>query len=164
MPKLWNILGRIDAVTGRMTMYRLVLTGLGVLAGLSLIASLLGLIAYQPVAVAVSLVVPLLTSFISNRAIASVYRVTPHSESALISGYLIFFIFPPSTGLLPLLGLALAAVFASASKYLLAVRGRHLFNPAAAGAFLLTLCGIYYSGWWIGNPILLPFTLSCSPS
>ena len=158
MPDL-NLLTRIDAVTGRMTMYRLVLTGLGGLAALSLLASVLGLLAYQPQAIALSLAVPLLTSFLSNRAIAAVYRVTPHSESSLITGYLIFFIFPPTTGLLPLLGLALAAMFASGSKYLLAVRGRHIFNPAAAGAFTLTLCGVYYSGWWIGNPILLPFTV-----
>lgn len=107
----------------------------------------------------VSLVVPLLTSFVSNRAIGGIFGVVPHSESSLITGYLIFFIFPPSTGLLGLLGLALAAVFASGSKYLLAVRGRHIFNPAALGAFVLTLCGVYFSGWWIGNPVMLPFTL-----
>ena len=34
--------------------------------------------------------------------------------------------------------LALAAVLASASKFVLAWRGRHVFNPAAAGAFSST--------------------------
>lgn len=124
-----------------------------------MIFSLLGLIAYTPTALILSLAVPLTTSFVSNRAIGGIFGIVPHSESSLITGYLIFFIFPPSTGLLPLLGLALAAVFASGSKYLLAVRGRHIFNPAAAGAFVLTLCGVYYSGWWIGNPVMLAFTL-----
>ena len=67
MADRWNILGRVDAVTGRMTMYRLVLTGLGLLAAVSFLASLLELIAYPPVAVVISLVVPLVTSFVSNR-------------------------------------------------------------------------------------------------
>ncbi len=149
----------IETVTGRMTMYRLVLTCLLILAGVSLFFSVIGQITYTPMALVLSLAVPLAASFVSNRAIAAVFGITPHSESSLITGYLIFFIFPPSTGLLPLLGLALAAVFASGSKYLLAIRGRHIFNPAAAGAFIATLCGVYYSGWWIGNPMMLPFTL-----
>lgn len=154
-----RILDSVSATLGRMTMYRLVLSCLGALAGLSLIASLFDLIAYRPAALVLSLLVPLLTSFISNRVIASIFQVTPHSESSLITGYLLFFIFPPSTDPAALLGLALAAIFASGSKYLLALRGRHIFNPAAAGAFALTLCGVYYSGWWIGNPIMLPFTV-----
>lgn len=154
-----SLLRWFQEVTGRMTMYRLILTALGVLAAVSLVASLFGLIAYTPLALVLSWIVPLVTSFASNRALAAIFRVTPHSESALITGYLIFFIFPPSTGLVALLGLALAAVFASASKYILTVRGRHIFNPAALGAFALTLSGVYFSGWWIGNPVLLPFSL-----
>lgn len=149
----------LQAVTSRLTMYRLILTCLGVLTGVSLVASVFGLIAYTPLAIALSCVVPLVTSFVSNRVLAAIFQVTPHSESALITGYLIFFIFPPSTGLLPLLGFALAAVLASASKYILTVRGRHIFNPAAMGAFALTLSGVYFSGWWIGNPVMLPFSL-----
>ncbi len=152
----------IDTVAGRMTMYRLILNCLAVIAAVSLLAGLLDLIAYTPLAIVVSLLVPLVTSFVSNRVVSAIYGVTPHSESALITGYLIFFIFPPSTELLSQLGLALAAVFDSASKYLLAIGGRHIFNPAAAGAFILTLCGIYYSGWWIGKPVMLPFTAASS--
>lgn len=149
----------MQALTSRMTMYRLILSSLGLLAAVALVASVFGLIAYTPLAILLSCLVPLVTSFVSNRALAAIFRVIPHSESALITGYLIFFIFPPSTGLVPLLGFALAAVLASASKYILTVRGRHIFNPAAMGAFALTLSGVYFSGWWIGNPVMLPFTL-----
>jgi ferredoxin-NADP reductase len=147
------------AVLGRMTMYRLILTCLGLLAAVALVASVLDLIAYTPLAVVLSCIVPLVTSFASNRVLAAIFRVTPHSESALITGYLIFFVFPPSSGVVPLLGFALAAVLASASKYILTVRGRHIFNPAAMGVFALTLTGVYFSGWWVGNPVMLPFSL-----
>lgn len=152
------MLKSIQTLTGRVTMYRLVLNCLAVLAFVALVCSLLGAVPYPPVALVASLVVVLIACYASNRAIAAMFGVVPHSESSLITGLLLFFIFPPSTELVPLLGLGLAGMLASASKYILAVRGRHLFNPAAAGAFLLTLTGFYYSGWWAGNPAMLPFT------
>lgn len=154
-----GLLQRVDAVTGRLTMYRLVLWSLGILAGLSLAFSALGWIAYTPAAIALCWVTPLVTSYLTNRLMAGIHGVVPHSESSLITAYLIFFIFPPSTEPVAVLALALAALFASASKYLLAVRGRHIFNPAAAGAFVVTLCGVYYTGWWVGTTVLLPFVL-----
>lgn len=157
-----SVAGRVNAVTSRMTMYRLVLTSLGVLAAVSLMWSVLGFIAYRPVAVIVSWAVPLAVSYVSNRVLASIYRVVPHSESSLITGYLIFFIFPPTTDLLAVSGIAVAAVFASASKYVLAYRGRHVFNPAAAGVFAVTLFDVYFSGWWVGTPALLPFSVAAA--
>lgn len=157
MTMLTSVWQRSSLALSRMTMYRLVSTSLGALAGVSLLWSVVGLIAYAPLAVVLSLLVPLVTSYASNRLLAAIYGVTPHSESSLITGYLIFFVFPPSTELPALLGIALAAVFASASKYLLAYRGRHVFNPAAAGAFAVTLVGVYFTGWWVGTPSLLPF-------
>jgi hypothetical protein len=56
-------------------------------------------------------------------------------------------------------GVALACVLASASKYALAWRGRHIFNPAAVGATVLTLVGLAVpslgaSSWWVGTPVL----------
>jgi ferredoxin-NADP reductase len=158
-PALAHVFSRVESITGRMTMYRLVLSCLAALAAVGLLCSVVGAITYSPAALVISLVVVLLASYGSNRAISAMFAVVPHSESSLISGFLLFFIFPPSTQRLPVLGLALAAMLANGSKYILAVRGRHLFNPAAAGAFVLTLTGIYYSGWWAGNPVLLPFTL-----
>jgi ferredoxin-NADP reductase len=54
-----------------------------------------------------------------------------------------------------LAGVALACVLASASKYLLAFRGRHIFNPAAAGAFIVSLTGLNVATWWAGTPAML---------
>lgn len=150
----------IRAGTGRVTMYRLVLTCLSGLALVALVCSALGAITYQPLALLATSSMALLASYASNRAISAVFGVVPHSESSLITGLLLFFIFPPTSHLMPLLGVGLAAVLASCSKYILAVRGRHIFNPAAAGAFLLTLTGFYFSAWWAGNPFMLPFTVA----
>lgn len=150
--------GWVRTVTGRVTMYRLVLGCLVGLALVALVCSVLGALTYPPLALLASLSMALLGSYLANRGIAAVFGVVPHSESSLITGFLLFFIFPPSTELVPMLGIGLAGVLASCSKYILAFRGRHIFNPAAAGAFLLTLTGLYYSAWWAGNPVMLPFT------
>lgn len=149
----------VRSAIGRVTMYRLVLTCLSGLAAVSLVCSIVGAVTYPPTAVFAVLCMALLASYGSNRAVAALFKVVPHSESSLITGLLLFFIFAPTTQLVPLLGVGLAAALASCSKYVLAVRGRHIFNPAAAGAFLLGLTGLYYSAWWIGNPVLLPFSL-----
>ncbi|MEP6562137.1 MAG: FAD-binding oxidoreductase, partial [Nakamurella sp.] len=87
------------------------------------------------------------------------FRVTPHSESSLITALLLFFILQPSSDPVTLLQLALAGLFASASKYVLAYRGRHIFNPAAVGAVWLTLFHFYLALWWVGTAILVPFTV-----
>ena len=51
--------------------------------------------------------------------------------------------------------MALACVLASASKYALAWRGRHIFNPAAAGAFITGLTGLNIATWWAATPAML---------
>ena len=56
---------------------------------------------------------------------------------------------------LDLAGVALACVLASASKYALAWRGRHIFNPAAAGAFITGLTGLNIATWWAATPAML---------
>ena len=46
-------------------------------------------------------------------------------------------------------------MLALASKYALAWRGRHIFNPAAAGAFLAGLTGLNIATWWAATPAML---------
>ncbi|MRJ75930.1 oxidoreductase [Aeromicrobium sp. SMF47] len=132
----------LDRQLGRVTTYRLVtlslvllvvvysvFTATGVIEGLSTGDNL------------VCLAVLLIASYVSNRVLGLLWRVRPHAESAVITALLLFFLFVPllsiDTG--NLVWLALAAVLANASKYVLAWRGRHVFNPAAAGAFLVVV-------------------------
>ncbi|AWB93676.1 FAD-dependent oxidoreductase [Aeromicrobium chenweiae] len=132
----------LDRQLGRVTMYRLMtlsllllvaiytaFTATGVIEGLSTGDNL------------VCLVVLLVASYASNRLLGLAWRVRPHSESAVITSLLLFFLFVPlpSTDTGNLVWLALAAVLANASKYVLAWRGRHVLNPAAAGAFLVVV-------------------------
>jgi ferredoxin-NADP reductase len=151
---------RLDTALGRFTMYRMVLWVLAVLAGYSLLLELLGWLTFGLPEMIAHLALCLGLTYASNRALAAVFHVHPHSESSLITGLLLYFLFWPtqfSAGLqfLDLAGVALACVLASASKYALAWRGRHLFNPAAAGAFITGLTGLNIATWWAATPAML---------
>jgi Na+-transporting NADH:ubiquinone oxidoreductase subunit NqrB len=45
------------------------------------------------------------------------------------------------------------------SKFVFAINRKHIFNPAALGAFAISLTGLGASTWWIGNKFLLPFVV-----
>lgn len=151
---------RLDTALGRFTMYRLVLWVLAVLAVYSLLLNVLGWLTFGLVEMVAHLALCLALTYASNRALAALFHVRPHSESSLITGLLLYFLFWPTQfsgepQLLELAGVALACVLASASKYALAWRGRHIFNPAAAGAFITGLTGLNIATWWVATPAML---------
>ena len=142
---------------GRIAMYRL-LTGL--LVGLALIALILsgtGSLTFPIRGLLETAAVLLVVGYATNRLFAAMFKVVPHSESAVITALILFFVLGPSTDPVTLAQVALAALFASASKYLLSVRGRHIFNPAAVGAAWLAVVHLPLALWWVGTPWLLPF-------
>jgi ferredoxin-NADP reductase len=147
----------LDRITGLVTMYRLILICLLALAVEAILVALTGQLAYNPLGILASGVVVVAVAYLSNRLFAALFRVRPHSESALITGLILLFLFTPQLDFAALGALALAGFLAMASKYLLAIRGRHIFNPAALGAFVTSLIlPNDFPGWWIANPWLLP--------
>lgn len=147
--------GRVDTVLGRFTMYRLILIVLAALTAYSLVLDLLGWLTFGLPEMAVHLVICLAATYAASRVMAALFRVSPHPESSLITGLLLYFLFWPSFRLADIAGTVLACVLAAMSKYVLAWRGRHIFNPAAAGAFLAGLTGLNIATWWAATPAML---------
>ncbi|PTT59296.1 ferredoxin--NADP reductase [Arthrobacter sp. HMWF013] len=147
--------GRLDTLLGRYTMYRLILLVLAALAAYSLLLNALGWLTFGIPQMLVHLVLCLGLTYLSNRGLAALFHVRPHSESSLITGLLLYFLFWPTFAPMDMMGVALACVLASASKYALAWRGRHIFNPAAAGAFVTGLTGLNIATWWAATPAML---------
>ncbi|WP_434993809.1 FAD-dependent oxidoreductase [Arthrobacter sp. Ld5] len=146
----------LDGLLGRMTMYRLALVLLVILTVEALVLALAGLLAFTPAEIGGTLVAAVGGTIIGTRLMALILRLRPHGESSLITGLILFLImFPSATGA-GLAGILAAGVAAGASKFLLAVRGRHVFNPAAAGAVVATLFGVGVAGWWVANAYMLP--------
>jgi ferredoxin-NADP reductase len=153
----------LDRILGRVTMYALVIISLGIIGVAALVLGLLGQISVQPLPLLASAAVLLIASYIANGVFGVIFRTKPQLSSMVITALLLLFIFQPTLDPAGLAVLALAATIAAATKYLLAIRGRHIFNPAAAAAFIVgsipALTGNTFVLWWIGTPALLPFTL-----
>ncbi|MET0481227.1 MAG: FAD-dependent oxidoreductase [Mycetocola sp.] len=147
---------RFDTAIGRVTMYRLVSILLGILVAVSYLLSIFGVLFFNPLELTAGLVVAIGVSVLSNRLVAPLFRVSPHTESALITGLLLFFIMRPSIEPLELAATAVAALVATLSKYLVAVRRRHIFNPTAFGVVVVGVTGLGVSWWWVGSTALLP--------
>lgn len=132
----------LDRQLGRVTMYRLITIVLLVLVGIYVIFCATGVIdGVSTTDQLITLAVLLVVSYASSRIVGAIWRVRPHGESSIITALLLFFLYAPlfEADAESLAWLAGAAVLGNASKYVLAWRGRHIFNPAAAGAFLVLL-------------------------
>jgi ferredoxin-NADP reductase len=147
---------QLDQLLGRVTMYRLVVISLSMLVALAFALSAIGSLSYSVAELSVSLAVLLAATYTANRLYAGMFGVRPHSESTVITALLLFFLLWPSTEPLELLALALAGGFASASKYLLAYRGRHIVNPAAIGVVFVTVLHLTGGVWWVATAQMLP--------
>lgn len=150
------MIARLDALLGRVTMYLLVVGILGVLTVLALVLSLTGAIGIDPLALVVSALVLTASSWLANQVLGFIVRTRPHTSSGIITAQLLLFVLEPRTDAAGLLGLVVASAVAAASKYLIAWRGRHLVNPAAAGALVAGVSGLAFSSWWVGTASMLP--------
>ncbi len=147
---------QLDTTLGRVTMYRLVLLVLATLAAYSVLLDLLGWLTFGVPAMLVTLAVTIGITYGVTWLFALAFRTRPHTESSLITGLLLYFLFWPTLATPDLAGIALAAAVAAASKFLLAIRGRHIFNPAATGALVIGLTGLNVATWWAATPAMLP--------
>ncbi|HLJ81467.1 MAG TPA: RnfABCDGE type electron transport complex subunit D, partial [Ktedonobacterales bacterium] len=79
--------------------------------------------------------------------------------SAIITGLILALILDPihTSDDFQLLGWA--AILAMSSKYVLALRARHLFNPAAIAVVITSLALGEPASWWIGTASMLPAVL-----
>ena len=148
-----------DDQLNRITMYRLVLYYLIGLLVIALLFSFAGVLAYDPYALLFSTAFILAASAITNWAFSRVYGVPVNVESTTISALILALIITPIHSYNDLWFLLWASVLAMASKYILAVRGKHLFNPVAIAVALTYFAANQSASWWIGDARLLPFVL-----
>ena len=145
---------RIRGYLGRLSMYRLVLMALGILTLVALVLSFFGLVVPGPLELVVTIVVIFAVCVGANALVQRLLKMPIRHESSLITAAIMVFILRPTVVPLELLGIAFAGVAAVVSKYVIAWRGRHILNPAAVGAAVLTISGLGASAWWVGSPVL----------
>jgi ferredoxin-NADP reductase len=149
---MWSkITDATDNFLNRTTMYRLVLY---VLAGITAVAVALAgfqLLPFGTLPLLFSVGCLIIFSKVSNDLFSYVFDAPTNIESVYITALILGLIISPAASMADLIVLFWAALLATASKYILALGHKHLFNPAAV-AVVLTAAGLNASAsWWIGN-------------
>lgn len=148
----------VNQLISTITMYKLLVYGLSGLAVISLIISLTGRLSFTPLQMLVSLALLLGSAYVVNVVFARLWDVPVNRESWLITALILFFVLQPIHDAASGLAFVLAGGLSSASKFLLAPLGKHIFNPAALAAAFVSEIGILPSTWWVGTSALWPFT------
>ncbi len=152
-------LNYIDQKLNSITMYMLMIVGLSALIGFAVLMSLLGQLPISSIAIIASSTVILTAGYIADRTLPVIWGTARNSGSSLITSLILCFILPPTTSIHYLAIVGLGTIIAVASKYLIAYRHKHLFNPAAFAALILGVSNLDPATWWIGTKVMIPITL-----
>lgn len=140
-------------------MYRLMLY---YLIALLIIAGLLGwfgILPYNPLAIAISVLLFTGICWVTNTIFARTFKTPTNYESVYISALILALVITPIRSIHDLPFFFWVAVLSIASKYILAIFNKHIFNPVAFG-LVITSIGISQSAtWWVGTAAMLPFVL-----
>jgi glycine betaine catabolism B len=151
------LLHLVDRMLNTTTMYRLMLY---VLIALVLVAALfggIGLLPFNALYILASAAFLVALSVLANWSFARIFRAPTNVESTYVTALILALIINPDPPGTNVVTLAVAAVAATASKYVLAFRRRHMFNPAAIAVVITTYALGHPPTWWVGAPGLLPF-------
>jgi ferredoxin-NADP reductase len=157
-----SMLNRIDSLLGKITMYRVVLYYTVFLLAVALVRSLFGGMPFAPLALILSTVILVAVCWAFNQVFAAVFRAHTNMESVYITALILALIIDPApmAQLTSNFGfLFWAGAWAMASKYIVSVRNKHLFNPVAFAVALTSLTLGQSASWWVGSPAMLPFVL-----
>ena len=149
----------VDNVLNRITMYRLVLYYLTGLLSAAVLLSFGGILRYDPFALLFTTGFLLGACSITNWAFAKAFDVPANTESAYISALILALIITPLQSWHDLWFLGWAAVLAMASKYIVTLNRKHLFNPVAFAVALTYFTINQSASWWVGDAPMLPFVL-----
>jgi ferredoxin-NADP reductase/Na+-translocating ferredoxin:NAD+ oxidoreductase RnfD subunit len=149
----------IDRLVDKVTMYRLLVYYLLALLAAAVVFAGFGKMPFPPLAIAESAAYLSLVCYVANKIFAYVWEVPTNPESCLITALILALIISPPASMQDYLFLTAAGGLAIATKYMLAIKKAHVFNPAAI-AVVLTAFGAHQgASWWVDNTRLLPFVV-----
>ena len=153
----------IDKFIAKIKLYPLVLWSLSGIFLLGVAFSYWRILPYSPQALLFEAFVILFVSFVVNAIFASVFQARTSAKSVAITALILVLIITPpeAKNLLSNLPLLIwAPVLAMGSKYILAIRHKHLFNPAAFAVALTGLTINQSASWWVSSVVILPAVIA----
>jgi len=149
----------VKELLNSITMYRLVVYVLGGIIAYATMLSFLGRLPASPTSLVISLSLLLTSTYVIDRGLGAVFKIPVNMESSLITALILCLIIDPARSVPAGLCLLLAGAVSSASKFTLNWRNKHIFNPAALAAAVLSVSGLHAVTWWVGSSALWPVTL-----
>ncbi len=151
----------IDNLLNRITMYKLLLYYLIILVIIAMGLSALGDLHFNAVSIAVSTLVLVITCWAVNLVFAGIFEAPRNVESVYITALILALIIAPmpNYNLVNIGFLVAASGLAMASKYILTIGRKHIFNPAAIAVALTAIGPRQSANWWIGTSVMLPYVL-----
>lgn len=151
----------IDNFLNKISMYRLVLYYLSGLLLIAIILSSLGLLPFKPLTLIYSIFFVTFLSWVVNTISAYIFKVPTNVESVYITSFILILIISPDKVLdfHYFAFLSWAAIWSQASKYVISLNKKHIFNPAAFAVALTGLAIGQAASWWVGTASMLPFVL-----
>jgi ferredoxin-NADP reductase len=145
----------VDNFLNGITMYKLVLYGLFILTGLSILFGFVGLVPFNGLHLIYTFFTLTIVCYTTNELFGKLFKVQLNTESSSITALILFLIVFPVSDVASLKTVALAGFIAMASKYILAINKKHVFNPVAISLVILGLFGSGIGAWWVGSMSLL---------
>jgi len=157
---MWlKIIEPIDKIIDQISMYRLLMYYLVALIVVAIFFSTVHVMHFNPVYIALSAVILVAVCWLINKILAAIFNAPINPESAILTGLILALIVPPKPTGFSLLFLIAVAGLAMASKYILTINNKHIFNPAAIAVVLTALGPKQSADWWIGTASMLPFVI-----
>lgn len=149
----------IDIFLDKITMYRLVLYVLISLSVVAVIFGFLGILPFTGLSIIESALFLLIICWATNLLFAKTFKAPVNVESFYITSIILLLIVSPAQNIHDFIFLGWVGILAMASKYIIAIGRKHIFNPAAFAVTLTAFTLNQSASWWIGTSYMLPFVI-----
>ncbi len=145
----------IDTFLNKFTTYRFTLYYLIAIYVFALIFCAFGILPFTIKDLLITSFIAIIVGYISNVVLATIIGVPRNVESVFITALILTLIIPAFQS--EFVFIFFASGLAMASKYLITIDRRHIFNPAAVSvAAIALLSPSHVATWWIGSVYMLP--------
>lgn len=141
-------------------MYRLVLYILIGYISIAVVLGFLHILIFSPLEIIFSTLFLVGVCWVANIIFSSAYDVPANVESVYITGLILALIINPVSSMDQGAFVFWTAVLAMASKYILAFRNKHIFNPAAIAVVITGFALSQSASWWVGTAWMVPFLVA----
>ncbi len=147
----------IDNLLNQITMYRLMLYFLCFLWAIAGVLIFFNFFNFNLIQLLTSSAILLSACWLTNKFLSRILKVPTNIESFYITAFILILVLSPVeiSDFKGYLFLGLAGFIAMASKYVVNIQGKHLFNPAGFAIVFTALFLNYGASWWIGTPVMI---------